>query len=1210
MFKLYRPENKFTFFALIFYVFWVVGFAYFSFSHEKEQLYHAMDQQLLDAARLTRLLLPEGFHHKNISEHDLTKTEHLNNINKLSKFTDTSDVVYIYSFILRDHKILFTSSSATVAERESGEGLSLFFDHYDDADPLVYKVFETGEKAFLEYTDQWGTFRSVFIPLYANDGSYFVVGADIAINQIKTALKHHFYQVLAVSLLFLVFVYPIYLASTYRIKQVARQLKTKVKLQNAELFKNEERLNLAMMVANQGWFDLDIQTGEVIVSDEYPRLLGYSPAEFNSSLQEWQQNIHPDDKESVLSLFQQCLETGESKSMEYRRLAKSGKWLWLNSIGEVVERDDSLRPLRMVGIHQDISQRKLMELRDNYRGLVLEQLVQGVQLSVILQSIVHALEKDDSTMLCSVLLLDDSGKHLLTGAAPSLPRFYNEAINGVEIADNTGSCGTAAFFRKRVVVEDIQTHPYWAAYKALAAKAQLGSCWSEPIMGSNDTLLGTFAIYHQQEKAPDEHDIKLIEFAAQLATVAIERFKADEKLRLSASVFKDAHEGITITDANALIIDVNPTFSEITGYSREEVIGKNPNILNSGKQSPEFYADMWKTIAEQGFWQGEVWNRTKQGALYAEHLTISSILDDEGQPRNYVGLFSDITQSKNQQQTLEQMAHYDMLTGLPNRTLLVDRYTQAVAHSKRAETLLAVCFLDLDDFKPVNDNYGHLAGDQLLVEVAERIKTCVREEDTVSRMGGDEFVLLLGGLIKLTQCEVLLERLHHALAQPYNIDGNVITISASSGFTVYPSDNVDLDTLVRHADQAMYQAKLKGRSRFHFFNAIEDQKVIDKQHRLLEVQSALLQGEMCLYYQPKVNMKTGLVFGVEALIRWQHPEKGLVPPLDFLPIISGTEIEVQLGNWVIETALQQLDLWQEQGLALEVSVNISSYHLQSVDFIAELDAALARHPAIDSRNLQLEILESSALGDLNTISTIIKTCHNALGTHVALDDFGTGYSSLTHLRNLMASTLKIDQSFVRDVLDDPDDYAIIDGVIGLANAFNRKLIAEGVETSEHGLMLILMGCEQAQGYGVSRPMPADDYPGWLNSYTPNEGWLAFAANDYTEQQKRIKLLELTTRHWFNKFENKVLSAQNGVEKWPITDAKKCHFGAWINQIRQESLFEQKWLDEIDSAYLSMYSFANSLKDKYQQGHFEVAKQGLNELLLMVEEVVVLLGHYD
>ena len=1210
MFKLYHPENKFTFFALLLYVFWVIGFAYFSFTQEKKHLYAVIDQQLLDAAHITPLLLPEGLHGKKISESDLTKESHLANIAKLSKFTDTHDIVYIYTLILREHKIRFTSSSATEQERESGEGLSLFFDHYDDADPLVYKVFENNETAFLEYTDQWGTFRSVFIPLQAEDGSYFVTGADIAIDQIKAILKQHFYQTLMISFLFLLFVYPIYLAATYRVKQIAAGLKHKVKQQTAELLQNEERLNLAMIVSNQAWFDLNLQTGDIVVSDEYPRILGFTPSEFHSNLQEWQQNIHPEDKYSVLKAFQQCLETGQSKSMEYRRLAKSGKWIWLNSIGEVVDRDEKQRPLRMIGIHQDISKRKMMELRDNYRSVVLEQLVQGVQLSVILQSIVQTIEHDDSSVLCSILLLDDKAKHLLAGAAPSLPAFYNEAIDGLEIGDNTGSCGTAAFLRKRVVVEDIQTHPYWVAYKDLAAKANLGSCWSEPIMGSNDSLLGTFAIYHHQAKQPDEQDIKLIEFAAQLATVAIERFKADEKLRLSARVFKDAHEGITITDANSLIVDVNPTFCEITGYSREEVIGKNPNILNSGKQTPEFYADMWNVIAEQGYWHGEVWNRKKQGELYAEQLTISSILDDQGKAQNYIGLFSDITQTKNQQQTLELMAHYDVLTGLPNRTLLVDRYTQAIAHSKRAKTLVAVCFLDLDNFKPVNDNYGHLVGDQLLIEVAERIKSCVREEDTVSRMGGDEFVLLLGSIDGLFQCEILLERLHDALAKPYSIEGNSITISASSGFTLYPSDAADLDTLIRHADQAMYQAKLTGRSCFQLFNADQDQQVIAQQHRLKEIQSALLNDEMCLYYQPKVNMKTGEAFGVEALIRWQHPEKGLIPPLDFLPIISDTELEVQLGSWVIESALKQLDLWQDQGIVLEVSVNISSYHLQSAGFIAELDAALARHPSIDSKHLQLEILESSALGDLNTISAIIKTCHHALGTHIALDDFGTGYSSLTHLRNLQASTLKIDQSFVRDVLDDPEDYAIIEGVIGLANAFNRQLIAEGVETSAHGLILLIMGCDLAQGYGISRPMPAAEFPSWLNNYSPNKEWIVYASKTYTEQQKKIMLLELTTARWLEKFENKMLAVKDSSASWPIIDAKKCHYGAWVKQIKQEQGVDSKWLDKVDQTHLSMHIFANVLKEQYQQEETVTAQQGLSELGKMIEEMSEFFRQYE
>ena len=678
--------------------------------------------------------------------------------------------------------------------------------------------------------------------------------------------------------------------------------------------------------------------------------------------------------------------------------------------------------------------------------------------------------------------------------------------------------------------------------------------------------------------------------------------ESGEKLKLSARVFSDTHEGITITDADMNIFEVNPAFCEITGYSRDEVIGKNPRILSSGKQSPEFYQAMWQQIDEKGHWQGEVWNRKKEGELYAELLTISVLKDELDKAVNYVGVFTDITISKKQQEQLSLMAHYDVLTGLPNRALFVDRFTQAIAHSKRTNYQLAVCFLDLDNFKPVNDNYGHEIGDRLLIEVAKRITAHIREEDTVSRQGGDEFALLLNDIESFAQCEQTLQRIHHALAQPFLIDDYPHKITASSGVTLYPHDEGDIDTLLRHADQAMYQAKLEGKHRYHLFNPEHDQRTIQKHHQLDEIEQALANNEFQLYYQPKVNMRTGDVYGAEALIRWIHPEKGLIPPLDFLPLIDSTDLELQLGDWVINQALQQMDSWLAQGIKLEVSVNIASHHLQSDSFFINLEAALARYPAIDSHYFQLEILESSALSDLHAISSIIKTCQDALGINIALDDFGTGYSSLTHLRNLTANTIKIDQSFVRDMLDDPDDYTIIDGVIGLADSFSRNVIAEGVETTEHGLMLLMMGCEDVQGYGISRPMPATDFPEWLSAYTPNQEWLSDGNKVRTDKEKKIRLYRLTGEYWKNTFISKVQSSPEDKQQWSVMSERHCHCGRWIKQAKKEGLFGQDSLSRLAGVHDKVHFIAQAMQHSYEAGELDKARDSLEGLVTAYNEM--------
>ncbi len=716
------------------------------------------------------------------------------------------------------------------------------------------------------------------------------------------------------------------------------------------------------------------------------------------------------------------------------------------------------------------------------------------------------------------------------------------------------------------------------------------------------------ALHRQGHEFPIELTVSTIkiqggyEFNAFIRDIT-ERKQAQAKQDLLAKVFSDAHEGILITDTQGIIIDVNPTFSTITGYSRAETIGNNPSMLSSGKHETEFYTEMWQLITQQGHWQGEIWNRKKEGDLYVAMMTISA-LKDEGVTTHYVCLFSDITKSKEQQDALKQMAHYDALTKLPNRTLFADRFSQAIAHSKRSETLLAICFLDLDGFKPINDNYGHEVGDLLLIEVADRITACIRMEDTVSRQGGDEFTILLGDIASFAHCKQSLERIHHSLDKPYIVNGYPHKITASMGVTLYPVDDENIDTLIRHADQAMYQAKLAGRNRYHMFNALDDLQIIQRHHQVDEIRHALQHNEMRLFYQPKVNMKTGEIFGVEALLRWEHPERGLIPPLDFLPSIEGTDLEIEVGEWVINAGLKQLDHWQRQGIKLQVSINISAYHLLATAFFDQINDALELHPSIDPRDIQLEILESSALGDISVISGIIKRCQNVLGIDVALDDFGTGYSSLTHIRNLSANTIKIDQTFVQDLLDDPSDYSIIEGVIGLAQAFNREIIAEGVENEAVGIMLLIMGCNNAQGYEIARPMPAEHVATWLADYTPNLCWIAYGNSELTPQEQKITLLKLTTEHWFNSINN-VLSTESSSNTGLYLTT--CHLGIWIERLRKDQVFDMIWLEQLQASHDTMYKLARSLLEKYQSGGVNAVQAELNTLAMTFEVVKSILA---
>ena len=967
------------------------------------------------------------------------------------------------------------------------------------------------------------------------------------------------------------------------------------------------RLQEAQNYAHIGLWEMAFKDSSAIFSNNMFEILGVS-RDTRPNL-DILQRIVPSDKafNNIKASIRDSIEHSSNHYVIYPIIRPiDGEERWIESSGKVLFDGDG-HPEKLTGFIRDITAVKQADLHKNINETVLQLLVKETPLVDVLNEIIHIIEESNPAKICSILLLDETGKHLLSTAAPSLPDFYNEAINGVEIGDSVGSCGTAAFTQKRVIVEDIQTHSYWANFKDLAAKAKLGSCWSQPIVGSNATILGTFAIYHHTSSTPNSNEIQLIEFAAQIASIAIERHRTTEQLKLSSKVFTHTQEGISITNSNGIIIDVNPAFCHITGYTREEIVGQNPSIISSGRQSAAFYSEMWKELSEHGYWKGEIWNKKKNGELFAEQLSISSLYDDSNETVNYVGIFSDITLSKSHQEELNRMAHYDLLTGLPNRALFADRFQQAIAHSKRYHTQLAVCFLDLDNFKPINDSFGHSVGDGLLIEVANRITACIREEDTISRQGGDEFTLLLNDISTPEESQQTLKRIHESLAKPYEIDDQLLHITASSGATLYPQDDADIDTLLRHADQAMYQAKLSGKNRYHLFNPSEDKEAKHKQHKISEIEYALNNNEFTLYYQPKVNMLSGEVFGVEALIRWIHPQNGLIPPLDFLPLIDGTDLDVKLGNWVIEQALKQIHIWAEQGIKLEVSVNVSSYHLQSPSFYEQLEMALKAQASTPANLLQLEVLESSALGDLSTINNTIRMCQESFGITFALDDFGTGYSSLTHLRNLPVNTIKIDQAFVRDMLADPDDFSIIEGTIGLATAFNRSLIAEGVETTEHGLMLLIMGCQFAQGYGITRPMPSSELRQWLSHYKPNPIWLSYKHLQLSEEEKKASLYSLIVNDWHDQFTQLILSPETESEVWPIMDINRCHCSAWIKRAKQEASFDKHWLLRLDQEHHVYHAIANKAQVAYQHGDMEAAQMEVRKLRLAFNKVTDLLA---
>jgi len=560
--------------------------------------------------------------------------------------------------------------------------------------------------------------------------------------------------------------------------------------------------------------------------------------------------------------------------------------------------------------------------------------------------------------------------------------------------------------------------------------------------------------------------------------IATEQFRA---------LVDSSDDAIITKTLDGRISSWNMAAQNIFGYTAEEMLGQPMLALFPADRVDEENFILNKIINGEKVDHFETVRIHKNGAPVYVSVTISPILDRYGRVVGASKIARDITRLHLQQEQLERISHFDALTGLPNRLLVSDRLGQAMAHAKRSGQELAVLYLDLDGFKYINDTHGHNIGDALLIALSLRISEQLRNNDTLARIGGDEFVAVLADLLHDDHLNHVVMRILHACAEPVYIEGIRLEVSASMGVTTYPYDNVDADVLLRHADQAMYEAKQSGKNRSAKFDASREAEGKSRYSHARRLGQALEQDELLLYYQPKVNMRSNEVIGVEALIRWQHPERGLLAPGQFLPMIEGHQLNEQIGLWVIERALSQMQAWLRDGIRMQVSVNLAPNQLQNPNFPTLLLRSLERHAAINPADLELEILETSALHDFATVSSVIQSCRN-YGVEFSIDDFGTGYSSLTYLKRLSATTLKIDQSFVRDMLVDQEDLAIVCGVIGLAKAFQRKVIAEGVETRAHGEKLLQLGCDLAQGYGISRPMPAQTLPAWLDKWRDQTHW--------------------------------------------------------------------------------------------------------------------------
>ncbi|MCS6811142.1 MAG: EAL domain-containing protein [Tepidimonas sp.] len=567
----------------------------------------------------------------------------------------------------------------------------------------------------------------------------------------------------------------------------------------------------------------------------------------------------------------------------------------------------------------------------------------------------------------------------------------------------------------------------------------------------------------------------------------------EESRAIALSVFQDAGEAIVVTDERGVVLEVNDAMVQLSGYPREELIGRGRLPWRPvERHGVPAWPRLRRQLLREGRWRGEAWWRHRDGRLIPVIETISAVRDAQGQVIRYVALAQDISALKAQQQALEYQAFHDALTGLPNRVLLADRLALAIASAHRHGRRVAVAYLDLDGFKDINDRHGHPLGDAVLREIALRLQRTLREGDTLARVGGDEFVVVLADLDESARWQAVVERLLQVCSEPLpGLDPNV-QLTTSIGVTLYPDDGADAEVLLRHADQALYRAKRDGKNRWVLFDPAEDRQAAAYAELVADVHRGLSAGEFALHLQPRVRLRDGAVLGAEALLRWHHPRDGLRLPGTFLPVIEQDDVMIELGEWVLHEALRLLAQWQAQGYgAWQLSVNVAARQLRDPAFGERLEQALRQHPEAPPQRLELEIVESSALEGIETLERLLEHCR-ALGVAVAIDDFGTGYSSLAYLKRLPASVVKIDQSFVRDVFDDPSDLRIIEGIVALGHAFGLEVVGEGVETVEHGALLLRLGADVAQGWGIARAMPPEQWLTWVGQWRMPPSWQLWA----------------------------------------------------------------------------------------------------------------------
>lgn len=793
------------------------------------------------------------------------------------------------------------------------------------------------------------------------------------------------------------------------------------------LKKNEVSLNEAQQIGQMGNWVWEIETGAISWSDEIYRIFGLEPQQFQPSYEAFMQYIHPSDRDQVIERVDAALKKQQDYVIDHRIIKPDGSVRYVHERGAVEFTLDG-RPKRMIGTVHDTTDTELarQELQDK------EQLISA-----------------------------------LVEQAPD--GIFVANTEGQYIEVNQAGCTMLGYSREEIIGKSIIDLIPAEAIEMLQASKQK--------MLSGKVSIDEWNLRHKDGYyIPVEVSARILPDGRWQGFVRdiSERKKAEEKLRQAATFFDNTTEAILITDSNQSIIGVNQAYTEITGYGEAEVLGKNPKINQSGRHDSYYYQQLWRQLNETGQWKGEIWNRHKNGREYPVWENISVVKDNNGDVVNYVSVMTDISSIKEAEDRLAHLAHHDALTGLPNRAALLLNLQHALEHANRKQTKVALLFLDLDRFKLVNDTLGHDFGDELLVTVAGRLKSCVRAEDIVARLGGDEFTIVIEEISRPEDVDLLARKIIQAVCEPMVLHDRDLSITTSIGISIYPDDADSVSDLVKSADAAMYRAKSHGRATHEYYTSELTSQAMRRLSMENDMRLAIDREEFILHYQPQIEVATGQIVSMEALIRWQHPEFGLIMPDQFIHVAEDSGLISKIGNWVVQQAFRQASIWKDQGMApLGVAVNMSGHQVMYDGLVKTVRAALEENNfnTDDADRFELEITESVLQSGEKVVTTLNQL--REMGVSIAIDDFGTGYSSLSQLKHLPVDTLKIDRSFMQIDPRKSDSMVIPTAIISLGKSLGLKVVAEGIENMAQLKFLKEKGCDEAQGYMISKPIPPD-----------------------------------------------------------------------------------------------------------------------------------------